>query len=281
MIKLLSSLVIIILLSGCVNEADNMDKIKKMINKKTGIEREPTVWEITDKAPGRFSWFRVFQSTYDPEIDPMPVDYWILVEDKRIYGGEETEKLMKKEKLELSPEFIEFVTKKESTETIVPELDITEEIRKRTLGATKETVFDIRDLTANAPYRIEGAVYLSSAHQFYIDPVPYDLWIVIDGKVREGREIIDILKEKNIVPKSKQEAINIAKLILAMEHEGIQVYPDFPAGKVSGAKKPSAKEKDGIYEIVLYTSSFPYTWTTKVTVKLGQGIYEAKGEIVS
>ncbi len=264
---------------GCVNEADNMDKIKQMINKKTGMDREPSVWEITDRAPVQNSGVRIFQSTHDPEMDPMPVDYWILI-DKTLYSASEAEGALKKKGVKDTEEWVKFLSQNKQQKTIGSELNITEEIRKRTIGASEQTAFDIRDVTNNSPYKIEGATYLISSHQFNIDPTPWNSWIVIDGKLRKGSEIVDILKEKNIFPKSKQEAIDIAKLIVTLDHRSTRVYPDFNAPTGTGAKKPSVTEKDGTYEVILYTSEFPYTWTVKQTIKLGEGVYEVKGDMV-
>jgi hypothetical protein len=156
--------------------------------------------------------------------------------------------------------------------------DIVEQIRKQTIGANEETTFDIRDVTNEAPYKIKGITYLISSHQFNIDPTPWDTWIVINGKLRKGYEIKDVLKEKYIFPKSKEEALDIAKLIIFAEGRGTRVYPEFNDRMNTGAKKPKVTEINGIYEIVLYTSNFPYTFSVKLTFRLGEGIYELKSE---
>ena len=155
-------------------------------------------------------------------------------------------------------------------------MDVLAEIRKRTAGAHEETQFDVRDVTSQAPYQIKGATVLTSSHQFHIDPTPWNVWVVIDDLLRTGSEIADILRERNIAPSSKKEAIAIAELI--MFGKRLKAYPNFNDRMDTGARKPKAKKREGVYEVVLYTAAFPYTRTFEQTIRLGQGICEVTGE---
>ncbi|MBW2981980.1 hypothetical protein KY343_03815 [Candidatus Woesearchaeota archaeon] len=74
------------------------EKLKKLINKKSHENREPHVWEITSSAPVQIEGLRIFQSTHDPEMDPMPVNYWILSNGK-LYSADELEKALEKKKI--------------------------------------------------------------------------------------------------------------------------------------------------------------------------------------
>ena len=151
---------------------------------------------------------------------------------------------------------------------------ILEQIRKKTIGATKETTFDIRSIETSI--KIPGVSFLRASHQFNIDPVPWDNWIIDGKKVRPGREIIDLLKEKEFVPSSKEEAIETAKLVLILESGPIRIYPDFNA---KGCKKPSVSVRDGIYEVVMFISHgfyFQPPMPVKIIFRIGKGICEVK-----
>jgi len=152
--------------------------------------------------------------------------------------------------------------------------DIVAKIRKKTIGATKETTFDIRSIETSV--KIPGVSFLRASHQFNIDPVPWDNWIVDGEKVRPGREIIDLLKEKEFVPNSKEEAIETAKLVLILESGPIRIYPDFNA---KGCKKPSVSVKDGVYEVVMFISYgfyFQPPRPLKIIFRIGKEICEVK-----
>jgi len=153
---------------------------------------------------------------------------------------------------------------------------ILDQIRKKTIGANKETTFDIRPIETKC--KIPGVYFLRSAHMFHIDPVPFDNWIVDGEKIRPGREILDVLREKNYSPSSKEEAIEAAKLVFALEDHEVRVYPDFNA---KGCKKPKAVEKDGVYEVTLFISYgffFQPPRPVKVVMRIGKGIYEMDRE---
>lgn len=149
-------------------------------------------------------------------------------------------------------------------------------IREKTIGATKETTFDIRQIETKC--EIQGVYFLRSAHMFHIDPVPFDNWIVDGDKVRPGREILEVLREKNFVPSSKEEAIEAAKLVFALEGHEVRIYPEFNA---KGCKKPKAVEKDGVYEVTLFISYgfyFQIPRPVKVIIRIGKGVYEVSRE---
>jgi hypothetical protein len=147
---------------------------------------------------------------------------------------------------------------------------ILEQIREKTIGASKNTQFDIREIETK--YKIPNVTFLRSSHQFHIDPTPWNNWVIDGEKVRHGREIIELLKEKKIIPKSKEEALEIAKLILNVENTAIRIYPDFNA---EGCKKPKVTFKNEIYEIILYVShgfGFHPAIPVKVIIRLGESI---------
>ncbi|MBW2977497.1 hypothetical protein KY331_01510 [Candidatus Woesearchaeota archaeon] len=74
-------------------------KLKKLINKRCYEDRDPHLWEITSSAPVQIEGIRIFQSSYFPEADPMPYSQWVLVDDSKLYDGDELIELLKKKKI--------------------------------------------------------------------------------------------------------------------------------------------------------------------------------------
>jgi len=74
------------------------EKLKKLINKKIHEDKEPHVWDITSSAPVQIEGVRIFQSSHDPEMDPMPYQQWVLVDDSKLYDGDKLIEVLKEKK---------------------------------------------------------------------------------------------------------------------------------------------------------------------------------------
>ena len=135
-------------------------------------------------------------------------------------------------------------------------------------GLNEDSRIEINEVTVKFDYKIHGARYYTSAWRFNIDPVPVDKWIYVDGKLRAGYEILEIIKEKKIIPKTKEEALNIAKLINFMESNFNSIYPDFSPHTDKKVEKPKVKEYEDKYEVVMYISDWSGSMISKVTFVL-------------
>lgn len=153
-------------------------------------------------------------------------------------------------------------------------------IRENSIGAKSDRAMEIQETTGSAPYTIPGIRFFSSAYMFNIDPVPRDYWVFSDGNIERSGSLAEILKKKGIYPKSAEEALGIARLIVFSEDPSYEVYPAFEdkSGKLS---KPSVEEKDGVYTVVMYVSKgnfglfrLPqFMSVVECRFRLGKGVY--------
>jgi len=82
----------------------------------------------------------------------------------------------------------------------------------------KEKTIDVKEITSDAPYKINSTRFFIVSYSFNIDPTPWDFWILVDEKkLYPGIKITKILQEKKIFPKSNNEALEIARLIAFIE----------------------------------------------------------------
>lgn len=147
--------------------------------------------------------------------------------------------------------------------------DIEKLIRKNTPAANKDTKFEIEEVTSEAPFAISGTRYFFSSYQFNIDPVPWDFWILIDGKLKKGHDFINIIKKK-IYPKAKEEALKIAKLIIFVLNHASE----------DKTTRSEVIESNGIFLVNIskqINDRFcPYV--SKYVIKLGKNICEVSRE---
>ena len=96
---------------------------------------------------------------------------------------------------------------------------------KENLTGDHRSWLEIEDITSSAPYQIPNVRIFRGCYMLNKDPVPYSQWVIV-GSDRIYDDMIDVLKELKIIPKSKEEALKLARLIIFAKDKNNNIYPD-------------------------------------------------------
>lgn len=124
-----------------------------------------------------------------------------------------------------------------------------------------------------------------------------DTWIVTGKGARfPPRKIASALKAVRYLPAGEEEAVRAAAVMIRLENSPHSVHILDAAVPVEAyttervpreirkqVLPPTAKKKNGLYEVVLYSyvqamSGFPEEWLKKWRVRIGPGVYETAEE---
>lgn len=153
-------------------------------------------------------------------------------------------------------------------------IDVKEKVRKQLNLQPNEEII-VQNITSKAPMQIKGIEFYESQHHLEKDPVSMSNWILVDGKLYWGDNMLKILEEKKLFPKTKEEALNYAKMIVFAR--GDVVHSDIKYN----VPEPAVNEKEAYFEIVLYAIKNPKMRNhrlIKYIFKLSDGIYEMNEE---
>jgi hypothetical protein len=154
-------------------------------------------------------------------------------------------------------------------------LDVKEEVRKQLNLQPNEEIL-IQNVTSKAPMQIKGIEFYESQYHLEKDPVSMANWILVDGKkLYWGDNMLKILEEKKLFPKTKEEALNYANLIVFAR--GDVVHSDIKYN----VPEPVVNEKEAYFEVVLYVRENPKMRNARLVkyiFKLSDGIYEMNKE---
>ncbi|MFB0527564.1 MAG: hypothetical protein ACETVT_01650 [bacterium] len=159
--------------------------------------------------------------------------------------------------------------------------------KKEGLSGSYYSNLSIVDITSEAPYQIPGIRIYGGSYQMEIDPVPGYQWVLVKpDKLVDG--MIDGLREINFMPKSKEEALGVAKLVLFAHDSRTQIYPNFEGysnlkEKYDELANPVVIQKKEYYEVILFSLLIINEITflpevSKNIIKIGKNIYEWKQE---
>ena len=155
------------------------------------------------------------------------------------------------------------------------------------LGGGSSSNLSIVDITSEAPYQIPGIRIYGGSYQMEIDPVPGYQWVLVKpDKLVDG--MTDALREINFMPKSKEEALGVAKLVLFAHDNRTQIYPNFEGysnlkEKYDELANPVVIQKKEYYEVILFSLLIINEITflpevSKNIIKIGKNIYEWEQE---
>lgn len=154
-------------------------------------------------------------------------------------------------------------------------IDLKEKIRTQ-IGLQPNEEILVQNVTSKAPMQIPGIEFYESQHHLEKDPVSVSNWVLVDGKkLFWGENMLKILKEKKLFPKTKKEALDYAKLIVFARGDVVHSDPKY------NVPEPVVNEKEAYFEVVLYVRENPKmrnTHLVKYVIKLSDGIYEMNEE---
>ncbi|MFB0527563.1 MAG: hypothetical protein ACETVT_01645 [bacterium] len=158
---------------------------------------------------------------------------------------------------------------------------------KENLSGSYRSWLEIEDITSSAPYQIPNVRIFRGCYMLNKDPVPYSQWVIV-GSDKIYEDMADVLKQLNIIPKSKEEALKLARLIIFAKDRNSNIYPDLDTDTRERYKnilnEPEVSEKENYYEIVLFVSWIKEVkglCAGKYTFKIGKNYYDEELEIVS
>ncbi len=126
-------------------------------------------------------------------------------------------------------------------------------------------------------------------------PIPATKYIVTsDYSAYKGEDVLDVLKRRKFVPKSDKIALNAAFFILISSFEGLALLSNLSANIIEDYRKkhkikpeiwknylkPEILKKENHFEVNLYGYYSIKGALFKFIIKIGEGIYELKREII-